>query len=121
MNTYQYLDDINKYAIELNEQIRLYSNMRDLDKMMVVSACLLTIHFSDIIFFDTLTGDTNISDGEKIYTFLETELSKRLSNKKSLQTIMSSFLCLKNIDAINTVHSKLDETPIKYFETAHSG
>ena len=115
MKTYQYLNDINKYAIELNEHIRLYSNMRDMDKMMVVSACLLTIHFSDIIFFDTLTGDTNISDGEKIYSFLETELSKRLSNKKSLQTIMSSFLCLKNIDAINTVHSKLDETPIKYF------
>lgn len=75
MDTHTLNTTINQIAADLNIQIRNYSNMRDVDKIMVVSASLLTIKYIEQGIFDLnqLTGDSLETDGDKIYNFLSEE------------------------------------------------
>lgn len=116
MDTHTLNTTINQIAADLNIQIRNYSNMRDVDKIMVVSASLLTIKYIEqgIFDLDQLTGDSLETDGDKIYNFLSEELGKSMFESHH-KIMMSCYSTLKSTQSINKIHSKLCMTPLKSF------
>lgn len=117
MDIYRITEEINSIAASLHEDLRNYSNMRDIDKPIIVSACLLTVKYKEEGLFDfgVLNGDTDKTDGEKMYNLLKRELSKLNLNEDYVKTMMECYSCLKNIESINKIHSKLGITPLKGF------
>lgn len=117
MNTQTYQNQLNVIASTLNINMRNFSNLRDIDKAMIVSACLLCIKFKEDGLFDfsCLSSDEEITDGAKLYSLLADELANIISDEATLTIIMNCFLCVKQIESINHIHSKLGTTPIKYF------
>ena len=90
MDIYRITEEINSIAASLHEDLRNYSNMRDIDKPIIVSACLLTVKYKEEGLFDfgVLNGDTDKTDGEKMYNLLKRELSKLNLNEDYVKTMM---------------------------------
>ena len=67
MEAYKITEDIRKIAAALHEDLRNYGGVSDIEKTLVVSACMLAIKYEEdgIWCIDELTGDQRITDGEK--------------------------------------------------------
>lgn len=117
-DTEKELTEILKDAAELHEDLRNYGSLKDIDKPLVVSGILLALreiahkNFS----IDDLTGDKIHTDGEKIYSAIESNLKRsQVKTEVKRDKILSQFSIIKNSKKLNDNHEKLNETPLKYY------
>lgn len=107
-----------KDAQELHEDLRNYGAIQDKDKPLIVSGILLALREIKYGGFsiDSLTGDTNTTDGEKIFQAIENNLRRsNVSPTVKKDKLMSQFSIIKNSVQINEVHDSLKKTPLKYY------
>ena len=111
-------EDIIKYASILHEDLRNYGNLRETQKPIVVSGILLALeeikhkNFS----IDNLNGDSNTTDGDKIYKAVEENL-KRANVRPEVKKdkLLAQFSIIKNMPKINEVNKNLGKTPLKHY------
>lgn len=107
-----------KDAQELHEDLRNYGAIQDKDKPLIVSGILLALREIEYGGFsiDSLTGDTNNTDGEKIYNAIENNLKRsNVSPTVKKDKLMSQFSIIKNSVQINEWNDTLGKTPLKYY------
>lgn len=107
-----------KDAQELHEDLRNYGSIQDKDKPLIVSGILLALREIDFGGFsiNSLTGDKNTTDGEKIYNAIENNLKRsNVSPTVKKDKLMSQFSIIKNSVQINEVNQNLGKTPLKYY------
>jgi len=107
-----------KDAQELHEDLRNYGAIQDKDKPLIVSGILLALREIEYGGFsiDFLTGDTNTTDGQKIFNAIENNLKRsNVSPTVKKDKLMSQFSIIKNSIQINEYNSALGKTPLKYY------
>jgi len=107
-----------KDAQELHEDLRNYGAIQDKDKPLIVSGILLALREIEYGGFsiDFLTGDTNTTDGQKIFNAIENNLKRsNVSPTVKKDKLMSQFSIIKNSVQINEYNSTLGKTPLKYY------
>lgn len=107
-----------KDAQELHEDLRNYGSIQDKDKPLIVSGILLALREIEYGGFsiDFLTGDTNTTDGQKIFNAIENNLKRsNVSPTVKKDKLMSQFSIIKNSVQINEFNSVLGKTPLKYY------
>lgn len=105
-------------AQELHEDLRNYGAIQDKDKPLIVSGILLALREIKYGGFsiDSLTGDTNTTDGEKIFQAIENNLRRsNVSPTVKKDKLMSQFSIIKNSVQINEWHDSLQKTPLKHY------
>lgn len=105
-------------AKELHEDLRNYGAIQDKDKPLIVSGILLALREIEYGGFsiDFLTGDTNTTDGQKIFNAIENNLKRsNVSPTVKKDKLMSQFSIIKNSVQINEYNSTLGKTPLKYY------
>ena len=106
------LETLMKKSSELNSMLRNYGQLGDSEKPLVVSAILLALN--EDLPLEHLTGDNVRTDGDKIHEFMCCNLDRiDVGNKRN--AILHQFTLIKDRTKLNTIHSKLGETPLKYF------
>ena len=112
------LNEILSDAKILHEHLRNYGNMKDEEKPLVVSGILLALRERDNGNFsiDSLVGDSQITDGQKIYNAIESSFKRTdLSPVTKIDKILSQFTVIKDSTKLNEVNPTLKETPLKFF------
>lgn len=107
-----------KDAQELHEDLRNYGAIQDKDKPLIVSGILLALREIEYGGFsiEFLTGDTNTTDGQKIFNAIENNLKRsNVSPTVKKDKLMSQFSIIKNSVQINEYNSTLGKTPLKYY------
>lgn len=107
------LNEILSDAKILHEHLRNYGNMKDEEKPLVVSGILLALRERDNGNFsiDSLVGDAQITDGQKIYNAIESSFKRTdLSPVTKIDKILSQFTVIKDSTKLNEVNSTLKET-----------
>lgn len=111
-------EDIIKYASILHEDLRIYGSLIETQKHIVVSGILLALeeikhkNFS----IDNLNGDSNTTDGDKIYKAVEENL-KRANVRPEVKKdkLLAQFSIIKNMPNINEINNNLGKTPLKHY------
>lgn len=111
-------EDIIKYASILHEDLRIYGSLIETQKHIVVSGILLALeeikhkNFS----IDNLNGDSNTTDGDKIYKAIEENL-KRANVRPEVKKdkLLAQFSIIKNMPNINEINNNLGKTPLKHY------
>ena len=117
-DTEKELEEILSDAKDLHEQLRNYGNMKDEEKPIVVSGILLALRERDNGNFsiDSLVGDTQITDGQKIYQAIESSfLRTDLSPQTKIDKIKSQFSIIKDSTKLNEINKTLKKTPLRQF------
>jgi type I restriction-modification system DNA methylase subunit len=112
------LHEILKDAAELHEDLRNYGNLKDIDKPLIVSGILLALREAESKNFSIsdLTGDDIITDGERIYNAIESNLKRsRVSPEVKRDKILSQFSIIKDTHILNESNKNLKKTPLKHF------
>lgn len=107
-----------KDAQDLHEDLRNYGAIQDKDKPLIVSGILLALREIEYGGFsiDFLTGDTNTTDGQKIFNAIEDNLKRsNVSPTVKKDKLMSQFSIIKNSVQINEFNKNLGKTPLKYY------
>lgn len=107
-----------KDAQDLHEDLRNYGSIQDKDKPLIVSGILLALRETEYSGFsiDSLTADTTITDGQKIFNAIENNLKRsNVSPTVKKDKLMSQFSIIKNSVQINEYHKALGKTPLKYY------
>lgn len=110
--------EILKDAAELHEDLRNYGNLQETEKPLVVSGILLALDEMEQGNFSlrSLTGDSIKTDGDKIYTAIEDNLTRvRVAPNVKRDKILSQFSIIKNSAKLNEVNKTLGKTPLKYY------
>jgi len=105
-------------AAELHEYLRTYGALKDQDKPLVVSGILLALDEikSGSFSINSLTGDTEKTDGEKIFEAIRTRLKRsNVGPDAKREKLMSEFAIIPNSTKLNTVDDTLEKTPLKYY------
>lgn len=112
------LKSILRDAQELHEDLRNYGAIQDKDKPLIVSGILLALREIKYGGFsiDSLTGDTNTTDGQKIFSAIANNLKRsNVSPTVKKDKLMSQFSIVKNSVQINEYNNTLGKTPLKYY------
>jgi len=113
------LQDILKKAKDLHEHLRNYGSLGENEKPLVVSAILLALREQEHGFkLEDLTGDTleGATDGAKLYTRLENSLQRaKVKPEVNKERVLGQFALIKNRPKLNTIHSTLKKTPLKFY------
>lgn len=107
-----------KDAQELHEDLRNYGAIQDKDKPLIVSGILLALRETEHGSFsiESLTGDTTVTDGQKVYNAIENNLQRsNVSPTVKKDKLMSQFDIIKNTVQINEINESLGKTPLKYY------
>ena len=107
-----------KDAQELHGDLRNYGAIQDKDKPLIVSGILLALREIEYGGFsiEFLTGDTNTTDGQKIFNAIENNLKRsNVSPTVKKDKLMSQFSIIKNSVQINEYNRTLGKTPLKYY------
>ncbi|SHI96615.1 N-6 DNA Methylase [Butyrivibrio fibrisolvens DSM 3071] len=110
--------EILKDAAELHEDLRNYGNLKDIDKPLVVSGILLALNEVEHKNFniDSLNGDQQKTDGQKIYDAIESNLKRaKVAPDVKRDKILSQFSIIKDTTILNQVNATLGKTPLKYY------
>lgn len=110
--------EILKEASILHNDLRNYGNLQETEKPLVVSGILLALREIENKSFsiENLNGDTQKTDGQKIYEAIETNLKRsNVSPDIKKNKLLSQFLVIKNNVKINEYNTTLGKTPLKYF------
>ena len=111
-------EDIIKYASILHEDLRSYGSLIETQKHIVVSGILLALEEIKHKNFNigNLNGDSNTTDGDKIYKAVEENL-KRANVRPEVKKdkLLAQFSIIKNMPKINEINKNLGKTPLKYY------
>ena len=112
------LSEILRDAATLHEDLRNYGNLKDIDKPLIVSGILLALREMDAKNFsiDDLTGDDVHTDGEKIYSAINSNLKRsKVAPEVKRDKILSQFAIIKDTQVLNEINKTLNKTPLKHF------
>lgn len=112
------LAEILRDASELHEDLRNYASLKDIEKPIIVSGILLALREADFGGFDVnhLSGDEIDTDGDKIFSAIETNLKRsKVSPDVKRDKILSLFSIFKTSQTLNEINSTLNKTPLKHF------
>lgn len=110
--------EILKDASILHEDLRNYGNLKDIDKPLVVSGILLALREREFRNFsvESLIGDTEKTDGQKIFEAIESNLRRsKVAPEVKKDKILSQFSIIKDTPILNEINSKLAKTPLRYY------
>ena len=110
--------EILKDAAELHEYLRTYGQLTTEQKPLVVSGILLALREIDYKTFsiDSLIGDTVVTDGQKIYDAIKSNLQRvNVTPDTKREKLLSQFSVIKDTPKINEVEEKLGKTPLKHY------
>lgn len=105
-------------AAELHEDLRNYGNIQDKDKPLIVSGILLALREMEFGNFtiESLVGDKNVTDGQKIYNAIEYNLRRsNVSPSTKKDKLLSQFSVIKDSTQINQTNSTLGKTPLRHY------
>lgn len=111
-------EEILKDAKALHEALRNYGSIQDKDKPLVVSGILLALREIENNNFsiENLVGDSQKTDGDKIYNAIEDNLNRaNVSPQVKKDKLLSQFLVIKDTKAINEINDNLGKTPLRYY------
>lgn len=106
--------EIKNDAAILHEALRNYGTLTTEQKPLVVSGILLALSETEYggMNIETLTGDTEKTDGQKIVTAIKTCLKrKRVENS----ILLNQFAFIETNVQINSIDKNLGKTPVRYF------
>ena len=107
-----------KEASILHEDLRNYGNLKDAEKPLIVSGILLALREIKYQNFsiDKLTGDKTITDGQKIYDAINSNLKRaNVSPEVKKDKILSQFSFIKDAVILSEKDNRLGKTPLHYF------
>lgn len=110
--------EILKDAAELHEYLRTYEQLTTEQKPLVVSGIMLALREIDYKTFsiDSLIGDTVVTDGQKIYDAIKSNLQRaNVTPDTKREKLLSQFSVIKDTPKINEVEEKLGKTPLKHY------
>lgn len=110
--------EILKDAAELHEYLRTYGQLTTEQKPLVVSGIMLALREIDYKTFsiDSLIGDTVITDGQKIYDAIKSNLQRaNVTPDTKREKLLSQFSVIKDTPKINEIEDKLGKTPLKHY------
>lgn len=111
-------EEILRDAKSLHEDLRNYGSIQDKDKPLIVSGILLALREMEFKGFtiESLTGDENTTDGEKIYEAVEKNLRRsNVAPEVKKDKLLSQFLVIKDTKPINEINPVLGKTPLKHY------
>lgn len=110
--------EILKDAAELHKELRIYGNLKDIDKPLIVSGILLALRECDFRGFsiDSLTGDSIKTDGMKIFEAIDANLKRsNVLPEVKKDKLLNQFTLIKDSKILNEINDKLGKTPLKHF------
>ena len=110
--------EILKDASVLHEDLRNYGNLEEKSKPLVVSGILLALREIEYKNFsiDSLIGDSQKTDGQKIYDAIESNLGRaNVSPQVKKNKLLSQFSIIRDNVKINEINPNLGKTPLKHF------
>lgn len=110
--------EIIKDAELLHEDLRNYGSIKDTDKPLIVSGIMLALREIEHKTFsiDSLNGDTIMTDGQKIWEAIKSNLSRaKVTPSTKRDKLLSQFSVIKDTTKINEVNAKLHKTPLRHF------
>ena len=110
--------EILKDASILHEDLRNYGNLEEKNKPLVVSGILLALREIEYKNFsiDSLIGDDQKTDGQKIFDAIESNLGRaNVSPLVKKNKLLSQFSIIRDNGKINDVNPILGKTPLKHF------
>lgn len=110
--------EILKDAAELHEYLRTYGQLTTEQKPLVVSGIMLALREIDYKTFsiDSLIGDTVVTDGQKIYDAIKSNLQRaNVTPDTKREKLLSQFSVIKDTPKINEVEEKLGKSPLKHY------
>lgn len=117
-DTQKELSEILRDAAALHEDLRNYGNLKDIDKPLIVSGILLALREAESKNFsiEDLTGDDVSTDGQKIYSAIQSNLTRsRVAPEVKKDKILSQFSIFKDSVRLNEVNKNLGRTPLRHF------
>lgn len=110
--------EILKDAAELHEYLRTYGQLTTEQKPLVVSGIMLALREIDYKTFsiDSLIGDTVVTDGQKIYDAIKSNLQRaNVTPDAKREKLLSQFSVIKDTPKINEIEERLGKTPLKHY------
>lgn len=110
--------EILKDASALHEDLRNYGNLEEKSKPLVVSGILLALREIEYKNFsiDSLIGDSQKTDGQKIYDAIESNLGRaNVSPQVKKNKLLIQFSIIRDNVKINEINPSLGKTPLKHF------
>lgn len=109
-----------KYAENLHQDLRNYSNLTNENKPLIVSGIMLALREIEYGAFsiDSLIGDTNpeTTDGQKIFNAIRSNLNRAdVTPETKRDKILSQFSVIKDSALLNEINPLLGETPLKHY------
>lgn len=111
-------EELLKDAVNLHEYLRTYGQLTTEQKPLIVSGIALALREIEHHGFsiESLNGDTTITDGQKIYNAIESNLTRaNVSPDTKRDKILSQFSLIKDNVKINTTDETLGMTPLRYY------
>lgn len=110
------LADILKDASALHKDLRSYGNLQDQQKPLVVSGILLALNERKQALIDELKGDEVNTDGQIIYSAIETALKRaNVAPEVKREKVLHQFGMIRDTALLNRINPTLGETPLKYY------
>lgn len=110
--------EILKDAATLHEDLRNYGNLKDIDKPLIVSGILLALKEKEYGNFsiDSLVGDNEFTDGEKIFKAIASNLKRsNVAPEVKKDKLLSQFTIIKDTPILNEINATLGKTPLKRY------
>lgn len=110
--------EVLKDAATLHEYLRSYGQPTTDEKPLIVSGIMLALreieHGSFSI--ENLNGDVELTDGQKIYNAIETNLKRaNVTPETKRDKLFAQFAFIKNKVSLNEHNEKLGKTPLRYY------
>lgn len=103
---------------QLHKDLTDYSKITDTEKPLVVAGILLALDNAEKSNFsiESLNGDGNYTDGQKIYSAIQDSLKRVIfSSEVKIDEILSQFSVIKDAVKLNEKNDTLGKTPLKYY------
>lgn len=110
--------EILKDAASLHEDLRNYGFIKDTDKPLIVSGIMLALREIEYKNFsvESLNGDTNRTDGQKIYEAIRANLQRaQVTPDTKRDKLLAQFAVIRDTEKINLVDERLGKTPLRHF------
>lgn len=110
--------EILKDAEKLHNDLRNYGNLTTEQKPLVVSGIMLALREIEHRNFsiDSLIGDARITDGQKIYDAIKSNLYRaNVTPDTKRDKLLSQFSVIKDTTKINEIDEALGKTPLRHY------
>lgn len=110
--------EILKDAEKLHNDLRNYGNLTTEQKPLVVSGIMLALREIEHRNFsiDSLIGDARITDGQKIYDAIKSNLYRaNVTPDTKRDKLLSQFSVIKDTTKINEIDKTLGKTPLRHY------